>query len=85
MGFFEDLRDKLEHKLTDFKTIEHVLIDESNQAHIYRIQQIGGDSIIHLSENPVEKEYNALFNEAFSASAEARTSITRIIIECITK
>ena len=85
MAFFENIKEKLENKLTDFTTIEHVLIFEDDNSYIYRFQQTAGDSLSYISEKPIDKEYYLLFNKAFSASVESRTSITRFIIECLTK
>lgn len=84
MSFFEDLKVELENKLTDFTTIEHVLIFEDDDRYIYRFQQTAGDSLSYISEKPIDKAYYSLFNDAFSASIESRTSITRFIIECLT-
>jgi len=84
MAFFEDLKDKLENTLTDLTSIEHAMIFEDNNECMYRFQQTAGDSMSYLSEEPIDEDYFLLFNEAFSASVEARTSITKFIIECLT-
>lgn len=84
MNFFEDLKKELEEKLEDFSTIEHALILEESNDFIYRFQQTDGDSITQLSDNSLNEDYYVLFNEAFSASIESRTSIMRFIIECLT-
>lgn len=84
MGYFEDLKNKLEDKLTDFTTIEHVLILEDSNAFIYRFQQTAGDSLSFVGNGPIDPEYFSFFNQTFSASVEARTSLSRFIIECLT-
>lgn len=84
MAFFKDIRDQLENALVDIGTIEHAMIIEDDNGCIYRFQQIDGDSLSYVSENPIDEDYLLLFNDAFSASVEARTSITRFIIECLT-
>jgi hypothetical protein len=84
MGFFDDLKEKLKDKLTDFSTIEHVLIIEESNEFIYRFQQTAGDSLTHVGNDPIDPEYFSLFNQTFSASVEARTSLTKFIIECLT-
>ena len=84
MAFFKNIKEKLEEKLTDIATIEHVLIVEENGECLYRFQQLEGDSLSYMSEQPMKEEYYQLFNAAFSASMDARTGLTRFIIECIT-
>ena len=84
MAFFKDIRDQLENALVDIATIEHAMIIEDDNGCIYRFQQTDGDSLSYVSENPIDEDYLLLFNDAFSASVEARTSITRFIIECLT-
>ena len=84
MEIFEEIKEKLESKLIDITTVEHAMIIEENDGCIYRFQQTDGDSLSYVSEEPIDKEYLTLFNDAFSASIEARTSITRFIIECLT-
>lgn len=84
MAFFKNIKDKLEEGLSDIATIEHALIFEDSNGCIYRFQQTDGDSLSYFSEESIDEAYYTLFNEAFSASVEARTSITRFIIECIT-
>ncbi|MGH1386408.1 hypothetical protein [Kordia sp.] len=84
MAFFNDIKEKLEEALLDISTIENVMIIENENGCVYRFQQIEGDSLTYISENPIDEEYVALFNEAFSASTEARNGITRFIIECLT-
>lgn len=86
MSFFKNIRNELEHKLNDFTTIEHALILEDNSLCIHRFQQIDGDSKIYLKDGePIDEKYYELFNDAFSASIEARAGIIRFIIECLTK
>ncbi|NQY07506.1 MAG: hypothetical protein HRT68_15245 [Flavobacteriaceae bacterium] len=84
MSFFEEIGEKLENALHDIATIEHAMILEKKDGYVYCIQQTEGDSISCISEKPIDEEYLRLFNDCFHASSEARTSITRFIIECIT-
>ena len=83
MKFFDDIKTKLEDTLEDLTTVEHVLIIEDSNEFIYRFQQTAGDSLCHLGEGPVNPEYISLFNDAFSASMEARTGIGQFLIECL--
>ncbi len=84
MSFFGELKEKLENALVDITTVEHAMIIEEDDGCVYRFQQIEGDSLTFVSEDPIDEEYISLFNDAFSASIEARTGITRFIIECLT-
>ncbi|SHI44516.1 hypothetical protein [Aquimarina spongiae] len=85
MSFFEDLKERLETTLVDLTTIEHVLIIEESDNLLYRFQQTAGDSLSYIgAADDVDEELFELFNEAFSASVEARTGIGQFIIECLT-
>ena len=84
MAFFQEIKEKLESALVDLSTVEHALILEDSDGCIYRFQQTEGDSLAYVSEAHIDEVYYTLFNEAFSASVEARTSITRFIIDCLT-
>ena len=84
MAFFEDLKEKLENAVVDFTTIEHALIFEGDNGCMYRFQQTEGDSLSYISDTPMDDDYFSLFNDAFLASVESRTSITRFIIDCLT-
>ena len=84
MAFFEEIKEKLEEALIDIATVEHAMIIEENDGCVYRFQQTDGDSLSYVSDNPIDEAYLSLFNDAYSASVESRTSITRFIIECLT-
>lgn len=84
MSFFKEIKEKLEETLIDISTVEHVMIIEDDDGCVYRFQQTDGDSLFYISEKPIDEAYLALFNDAFSASVEARNGITRFIIECLT-
>lgn len=84
MAFFQDIKKKLENTLTDLTTIEHALIIEDSGDYIYCFQQIAGDSLAHVGGDPIDEEYFVLFNDAYSAASESRTSLSRFIIECLT-
>ena len=84
MSFFKDLKKQLEEKLIDIATVEHAMIIEEEGGYVYRFQQVDGDSFSIVSDTPIDEAYLTLFNEAFMAGVEARTGITRFIIECLT-
>ncbi|WP_298516238.1 hypothetical protein [uncultured Kordia sp.] len=84
MAFFKEIKEKLEDAIIDLRTVEHAMIIEDDNGCVYRFQETDGDSISYVSDNPIDEEQLALFNDAFMASIEARNSITRFIIECLT-
>lgn len=84
MAFFQDIKENLEKRLIDITTIEHAMIFEDQEGCIYRFQQIDGDSKVYVSDTPLEEDQIKLFNEIFLGASEARTGITRFIIECLT-
>jgi hypothetical protein len=85
VGFFQDIKDRLEETLTDLKTIEHALVVEDEKMKcIYRFEQLDGDSICFISEDQVDLDYYPVFNEAFKAASVSRSGLSRFIIECIT-
>jgi len=85
MAFFKNIKTKLENTLHDLTTIEHALLVENEESQcIYRFEQLDNDSICYISENPVDEEYIPLFNDAFEAASESRSSLSKFIIECLT-
>lgn len=84
MGFFDEIKSKLESTLDDLSTIEHVMIDDSTgQLMIYQSIEIEGDSLVYFGDNVVTERQLELFNQACAAASEARTGIARFIVECI--
>ncbi len=85
MGFFNDVKDKLETALEDIASLEHaVVLEESNAVLLYRVQEIEGDSMVHLNaQQNITAQQLEFFNTIFLASSEARTGISQFIIECI--
>lgn len=88
MSFFKRIEKKLKAKLKDLSTIEHAMIQREEDDQIlllYVLNSTDGDSMAFQGDERVSEKKYELFNEATSASSQARTGLTRFIIESIKK
>ena len=87
MGFFNELKEKIEEKVSDLTTLEHAMFSnegEGGKLLVYRYQQFDGDNMnmvdekLELSADQLEQ-----FNKLFEASMISRQAITKFLIQTI--
>lgn len=84
MGFFDQIKTKLEETLEDLTTIEHAMIDEeTGKILLYQRLELEGDSLGFTVDHPLTSEQQDLFVAACEASATARTALGNFIVACI--